>query len=1221
MSLLLGIDTGGTYTDAVLFEDSGPKPGVVAKAKALTTREDLANGIGAAVDQVLSGHAARAGEIALVSLSTTLATNTLVEGQGGRVALVFIGFGKEDVERAGLREALAGDPVIQLTGGHTPMGEVQAPLDGDGLRAALEGIGTAIEGVAVVAHFGVRNPSHEIEARRIIREATGLPVTCGHELSAELNGPKRAVTCVLNARLVGMISELVDAMEASLRVRGIDAPLMLVRGDGSLVLSAFARTRPIETILSGPAASLVGAAHLTGRTDAIISDIGGTTTDIAVLRGGRPQLNQNGAVVGGYRTMVQAVDMATHGLGGDSEVWFDDRERANEPRIGPRRLIPVSLLARDYPDVVGAALEWQAGRETPGEFDGRFLTVNRKRVDRVAGLRDAERRLLEAIGPGAVAQDEVIGRRIRIGALNRLVALGLVRVSGFTPSDAAHVTGLHQDWDRDAALRAAGLLARQRSAFGDTRAASGAELAAKVVQQVKRRSAEIMLASALREDGLGDIDPAASKLVGAAWNGGGTAARIDIGVRLPVIGLGASARVYYPDVDEKLGTEAVIPEHAEVANAVGAVVGRVEIRRELTILATEEGGFRVPGPRETRDFPTLATARENAVGQLRDQVTAEARSAGAEDLEFQERFDEKVAKISGNPVFIEARVMITATGRPRLREIIADTRPEMSGEAIDRLLRELQGQVVRNGGAGNWLVIHSLCRRMQMIRPEASAPLRNFAVAVAKAHGPVNARRYFGRAVLVAVSSASIIHDLALNERRARNGHSAFQWCRRALCLAPENIDYNLTAGAIAFDVPDLEGAGRLFMKARAIRPDNAAALSCITEVLTRKGHHDLTARAARRWMCADPAALGAGAALTAAWTPIGRTSGAIRVGRRSLILEPLDGKLYGTLARAQLKAAQLENAILNARRYALISPRNGVALLTLSEASVEREDLSLCETASAWLRVVSSDRGRGIAYGVENSGRPAVYLHIPKTAGSSVQRSTYSFSTTIGHRWIEYEPTEADWYYSVWVAPNLLIKKETLDKRFVFSNTRHLLPLLVSFYEHCRRGFASPTMIGLLRAARSEPFGDFVQRIAAQETPWISRRFIFAAYFERSTGCFLPHWLNRSESVEQDLTEMCRVRRFRYRGVATMNKEVDKDWREYYDEGLIDLVWRTWPREVALFGYARDGGYTGGAMLHRNVSRFRARLTYDWRDDTLRLDGRIFDGRDAESGSMAAGR
>ena len=127
---------------------------------------------------------------------------------------------------------------------------------------------------------------------------------------------------------------------------------MLVRGDGALVSAAFAKTRPIETILSGPAASLVGASVLTGEANAMIADIGGTTTDIAVLRDGTPRLNAEGAEVGGHRTMVEAVDMRAIGLGGDSELHIDDSGLTARYALGPRRVLPLSLLAHLQPEAV-----------------------------------------------------------------------------------------------------------------------------------------------------------------------------------------------------------------------------------------------------------------------------------------------------------------------------------------------------------------------------------------------------------------------------------------------------------------------------------------------------------------------------------------------------------------------------------------------------------------------------------------------------------------------------------------------------------------------------------------------------------------------------------------------------------------------------------------------------------------------------------------------------
>ncbi|MEO0931717.1 MAG: hydantoinase/oxoprolinase N-terminal domain-containing protein, partial [Pseudomonadota bacterium] len=116
MAFLLGVDTGGTYTDAVIIDETADA--VVATAKALTTRPDLAGGVGAAIDLALADTDLMPDQIGLVSLSTTLATNALVEGQGGRIALVFIGFDAPELARAGLTEALRGDPVIHLAGGH-----------------------------------------------------------------------------------------------------------------------------------------------------------------------------------------------------------------------------------------------------------------------------------------------------------------------------------------------------------------------------------------------------------------------------------------------------------------------------------------------------------------------------------------------------------------------------------------------------------------------------------------------------------------------------------------------------------------------------------------------------------------------------------------------------------------------------------------------------------------------------------------------------------------------------------------------------------------------------------------------------------------------------------------------------------------------------------------------------------------------------------------------
>ena len=359
----------------------------LAKAKALTTRHDLAVGISGAVDAVLEKAGVDPAAIKLVSMSTTLATNALVEGQGGRVALVMIGFSEADLARDGLKAALGSDPVVFCPA--ATMSTAMPPLDLAGLEAALPELGASVSGFAVCAYFATRNPAHEIAARDLIREKTGLPVTASHELSAKLGGPRRALTTLLNARLISMIDRLVAATEGFLEARNIAAPLMVVRGDGALVSAAFARARPIETILSGPAASLVGARHMTGLDNAVVSDIGGTTTDVAVLDKGRPRLDPEGATVGGFRTMVEAVAMRTFGLGGDSEVALEDGGLSPRILLGPRRLVPLALAGMVHGEAVTAELERQLRAPNPGRMDGRFAVRTGVPERLAAGLTGA----------------------------------------------------------------------------------------------------------------------------------------------------------------------------------------------------------------------------------------------------------------------------------------------------------------------------------------------------------------------------------------------------------------------------------------------------------------------------------------------------------------------------------------------------------------------------------------------------------------------------------------------------------------------------------------------------------------------------------------------------------------------------------------------------------------------------------------------------------------
>lgn len=664
MALLLGVDTGGTYTDAVLIRDERE---VIASAKALTTRHDLAIGIGEAVEAVLRESGADVAEIGLASLSTTLATNALVEGQGGRAGLVYIGFRAADLQTHGLAEALGGDPALVLTGGHNHAGGEAQPLDKDALLAWLE-TGTGAEAYAVASLFATRNPAHELAAAEMIRAVTGRPVSLSHHLSAKLNGPKRALTALLNARLIGMIARLIDRAEGKLGELGIHAPLMVVRGDGALISADQARERPIETILSGPAASIVGARWLTGADHALVSDIGGTTTDVAVLREGRPAIDPEGARVGAWRTMVEAVAMRTFGLGGDSEVHVRDEGLEGGVTLGPRRVVPVSLMAAEAGAAVRAVLEEQLRATAPGEHDARF--VRAVPGIEAGGLGEREEALLSRIGDEVRPVGKVLKTRMDGAALTRLVRRGLVQVAGITPSDASHVLGGLDSWDAGAARMALELVARKRTGSGNRLAEGPEQLARMIVDRLTYQTSLALLETAFAEEemdfGLSPATLAEHVLMQRGLDGHRGLVRIESGLAVPVIGLGASAASYYGAVGARLGCEMILPAHGGVANAIGAVVGRVTIRRGGTVTSPSEGKFRVhleSGPQDYAASDAAMTALETV---LRAEAQAEAEAAGAVDIHVTARREVKEAQAEARRVFLEAEIVVEASGRPRI---------------------------------------------------------------------------------------------------------------------------------------------------------------------------------------------------------------------------------------------------------------------------------------------------------------------------------------------------------------------------------------------------------------------------------------------------------------------------------------------------------------------------------------------------------------------------
>ncbi|MDO5852838.1 MAG: hydantoinase/oxoprolinase family protein [Thermoplasmata archaeon] len=654
----LGMDTGGTYTDAVVMDlDAGR---VLCKAKSPTTREDLSIGIRGALSaldrELLDG-------VGVVSLSSTLATNSIVEGKGARVALVSIGMDYDNSLRV--------DHAVTVAGGHDVYGNQVAPLDEDAVRSFLESVRGKVDGVAVTGYFAIRNPAHENRVRELADEVLGVPAVCGHDLSSSLGFNERAATCIMNTRLIPVIRDLMESVEKVLKEFGIRAPLMMVRGDGSMMGRAEIRNRPVETILSGPASSLIGAMVLTGRRDAVVMDIGGTTTDIGILRDGKPRLEPEGAVIGGIRTRVLAAEITTSGIGGDSRMIVIN----GKLRTTPLRVMPICRACAEWPELRDALarmprirpIRYAVRDQDSFVMDSEFFRTLRHPPASM-DISEDDRALLDILeGTPKTLRDAAVrgGRLSFTESAVELERLGYVQRIGFTPTDMLHARGEMDSFDSDAARTVAAYLAdgmgMPLDAFLDhCRAAVRARLCTELVKRIM-----------YEDTGIEDLGTAGGALVSMAVSGNPPKGLgCSLRVNMPVIGIGAPVEAYIPQVGETLGTEVLIHPDSDVGNAVGAVCSSVS--DSISIL------IRPVNVLDGRDFtsfsklgrgqhPSLEDAVESTVAAARAELERSLLASGAEGIEFSvDRTDRTMDVGAEKPAITEVSITVTAAGRPGL---------------------------------------------------------------------------------------------------------------------------------------------------------------------------------------------------------------------------------------------------------------------------------------------------------------------------------------------------------------------------------------------------------------------------------------------------------------------------------------------------------------------------------------------------------------------------
>ena len=334
--MLIGIDVGCTFTDGVLCSEGR----IINSAKRPTKEDDLQNSIFAVLDDLLQGitNSDKTSNITQVVLSTTLVTNLLASGGGDEVALVLLpgpGLNFRNMEFL---------PHTYIAGGATNFrGQNTEPLD----QKEIEEIGkliadAGIRKVAVVGKFSQRNSSHERRVEEILKDGYPyLEVFRGFEVSGQLNFPRRAVTTYYTAVTRDKWAGFAAGIEKAIRDRGITCPINILKADGGTMPLEVSLQYPCETVFSGPAASVMGAFALTmDQQTSVVVDIGGTTTDLALILEGKPLYASRGAVIGGRYSHVRSFAVRSIALGGDSAI----RWSGNTVTIGPDRLGPAACF-------------------------------------------------------------------------------------------------------------------------------------------------------------------------------------------------------------------------------------------------------------------------------------------------------------------------------------------------------------------------------------------------------------------------------------------------------------------------------------------------------------------------------------------------------------------------------------------------------------------------------------------------------------------------------------------------------------------------------------------------------------------------------------------------------------------------------------------------------------------------------------------------------------
>jgi len=525
----IGIDTGGTFTDSVLKNlETGE---IESFAKVPTTHYDLGKGIEACLEILLRNKDIKKDEIKVIGVSSTLATNAVVEKKGGDTALFIIGIEKH------MELPVAGFKFIE--GGHDVFGNEVKELD---MEALLDGVlffKGRVDSYAVVSAMSFANPAHELVAKKAINLVDEKPVYISSDVSSAPGLEERAATAVLNARLMPVMEDFIKGLKRSVEKYADIKTLKIIDGEGGFLNFDEAVERSVKTFGSGPASTAYfGVLNM---DNAVVCDIGGTTTDILLVEDKKPVTDETSRI-GDLDTHVKTVRMKTIGLGGDSRIGLDLRKNLF---IGPKRVEPLC-----FKENIESPEKWMEFFENDVLY---YLSSNKNvplEIEEVLGRKEfaSIKDFYDEMGRSEKTKEKI----------EDFVNRGILGVCGFTPTDVLCILERIDAPFKEHAHAGAEVIAKELDI-------SVNQLCEKILEKIEDRIVDSIVEFLTTHSSGKKIEE-----VFPDWRKN-KYLNIEFGSKFPVIGAGAAAGHFLEGVSKKLKTELILPRFHEVGNALGAL--------------------------------------------------------------------------------------------------------------------------------------------------------------------------------------------------------------------------------------------------------------------------------------------------------------------------------------------------------------------------------------------------------------------------------------------------------------------------------------------------------------------------------------------------------------------------------------------------------------------------------------------------------------------------